>query len=228
MRRQYWIHLFALLVLVLVSACNPAAPTQSGTAGQPPAAQKTACEVQNFEATVLEGKNKGLAMEGHLTLQADAGGNLQIQLKTNDGKTVKGGGQVLGHAINLYFDLGNDQYIFGTGTLENSFADCKGTLGGTFAGPDRSDSGGWGCSCCPCYIRTISPPLGYRVVPADAVYGQGTWAQSEMKGNMSPTVTSDTRLIPPDFQSRILSSRERPGKSLLPTAGIRLWFVQPP
>jgi hypothetical protein len=150
-------------LLLILTACQPgAAQTPSGArpnATSATAAQ-TACEVRDFEATVLQGKDSGLTLQGTLIVQADATGRLTTRLTTKEGNTTRGSGQVTGRAINLEFDLGGGKHIFGTGTLDHDFADCTGALGGTFAGPDRADTGAWGCSCCPCYIRTISPTLG--------------------------------------------------------------------
>jgi hypothetical protein len=153
--------LLLLPALLVLTACGASGTTSPGSAVTvSPAAAQTACEVRDFEATILQGKDAGTSVQGTLTLQANTSGHLTTQLKSKDGKTIPGSGQVTGQAISLFFDLGDGKSIFGTGTLDHDFAACTGALGGTLAGPDRTDTGAWGCSCCPCYIRTISPTLG--------------------------------------------------------------------
>jgi hypothetical protein len=176
------------MLLLILTACQP------GVAQPPSAAQttapvaRTACEVRDFEATVLQGKDAGLSLQGTLILQADATGRLTTRLTPKAGNPTQGSGQVNGRAINLFFDLGAGKNIFGTGTLDHDFAECTGVLGGTFAGPDRADTGTWGCSCCPCYIRTISPTLGLephrplRTAPAAGQLSAGDFAL--IKGNL--------------------------------------------
>jgi hypothetical protein len=182
----------APVLLLILTACQPGAsqaPSISQTTTTAPAA-RSACEVRNFEATVLQGKNAGLTLQGTLILQADAAGRLMTRLTPKTGNATRGSGQVNGRAINLFFDLGAGKNIFGTGTLDHDFAECKGVLGGTFAGPDRADTGTWGCSCCPCYIRTISPTLGlaplrpFRAARAAEQLRAGEFAV--IKGNLVP------------------------------------------
>ena len=178
------------VLLLILTACQPGAaqPPSVAQATAPAPAARTACEVRNFEATVLQGKNAGLSLQGTLILQADANGRLTTRLTPKTRNATSGSGQVNGRAINLFFDLGAGKNIFGTGTLDHDFAECKGVLGGTFAGPDRADTGTWGCNCCPCYIRTISPTLGleplrpFRTAPTAGQLSSGDFAI--IKGNL--------------------------------------------
>lgn len=183
----------AAALLLILTACQPfSAPS----AGQAPAnattgatAARAACEVRDFEATVLQGKDTGLSVQGTLILQADTSGRLTTQLKTKDGNTTRGSGQVNGRAINLFFDLGGGKNIFGTGTLDHDFAACTGVLGGALAGPDRTDTGAWGCLCCPCYIRTISPTLGLaprRPLGIAPIAWRGAAGLAAITGNLAP------------------------------------------
>ena len=178
------------VLLLILTACQPGAsqPPSVAQTTAPAAAARTACEVRDFEATVLQGKNAGLSLQGTLILQADATGRLITRLTPKTGNATQGSGQVNGRAINLFFDLGGGKNIFGTGTLDHDFAECKGVLGGTFAGPDRADTGTWGCSCCPCYIRTISPTLGLKPIkPLRTASGAGQLPTGDfalIKGNL--------------------------------------------
>ncbi len=184
----------APLVMLLLSACSPrtagAPSTAPATATVSAAVSPSACEVRDFEATVLQGKDAGLTLHGTLILQADAAGRLTTRFTTTDGKATRGSGQVNGRAINLFFELGGGKNIFGTGTLDHDFRECTGVLGGTLAGPDRNDTGAWGCSCCPCYIRTISPTLGLapraHAVRALASGGRRDEAIAVLSGKLRP------------------------------------------
>ncbi len=55
--------------------------------------------------------------------------------------------QATGQAINFVFNLGNDQFIYGGGALEQDIRVCKAAGGGLFAGPKEGD---WGIDheCC--------------------------------------------------------------------------------
>lgn len=98
----------------------------------------------DFEATVYQGPSAGLSLIGPLSLQVDATGNLTGSLTASDGALVEVTGQAIGRSINLVFNLGQDQRIFGVGSLENDIHGCKGLAGGPFTGPKPGDSGDWG------------------------------------------------------------------------------------
>lgn len=96
-----------------------------------------------FEATVHQGPNAGLAVSGELQIQIDASGHLSGALVRPDGVQVVASGQTIGQAINMLFDLGNGQELFGVGTLSNDLQMCQGLGGGPLTGPKPGDSGDW-------------------------------------------------------------------------------------
>lgn len=126
------ISLVALLVALLTSACQLAiAPVSSGFC------------LSEFEATVRQGPDAGLALKGILFMQIAGPGNVNGVLKTTDDKEVKVVGQVNGHAINLTFATDENSYIFGTGSGAQELYRCNGAWGGPFAGPKPGDLGDW-------------------------------------------------------------------------------------
>jgi hypothetical protein len=99
----------------------------------------------SFTATVYRGLDTGLSVQGELTLQADASGSVTGVLKqTNGPQVVSIVGQANGRAINLLFDLGKKQLLFGVGTMQNDLRACEGQAGGSLVGPREADSGDWG------------------------------------------------------------------------------------
>ena len=97
-----------------------------------------------FEATVHRGPNKGLAVEGELTLRVEPSGSASGTVKQRDGSVVKADGQVDGRAISLAMDAGEGRTLYGTGASREVVSDCAGEMGGTLAGPEPGDSGDWG------------------------------------------------------------------------------------
>src|SRR4051812_27685618 len=69
----------------------------------------------DFEATVYQGPSKGTKLAGDFDLRISSIGELSGMLHTGDNKDVKVTGQANGHAINLVFNVGDQQYIFGSG-----------------------------------------------------------------------------------------------------------------
>jgi len=111
---------------------------------QATARASVACTISGFEATVRQGLSEGKSFAGSLALQEDADGGLSGTFASTDGKTTaQVVGQANGHAINLAIDLGNKQYLFGTGTMWNTFSECSGAMGGPFVGPQICDIGDW-------------------------------------------------------------------------------------
>jgi hypothetical protein len=127
--------LFASLALVaiLLAGCAPASSS----------AQGTPCTM-NFEATVRQGPDAGTAYTGTLKLTSGANGSLSGVLTQQNGGQVQVAGQANGRAINLIVDLGGGKHLFGVGTLENDFSQCKGAVGGPLVGPQSGDTGDWG------------------------------------------------------------------------------------
>jgi hypothetical protein len=96
-----------------------------------------------FEATVHQGPNAGLAVTGNLQIQISPSGQLSGALVRSDGVQIIASGQTIGQAINMFFDLGNGQQLFGVGTLSNNIQMCQGVAGGPLTGPKPGDSGDW-------------------------------------------------------------------------------------
>jgi|GEM_PF-6167339 len=102
-----------------------------------------------FEATVHQGPNaEKLSLTGTLHLIRKGNeGEVDGFLRLETGFEVPVFGQINGRAANLLFDLGNDVFIVGTGTMLQSLSD-EGCLnlkgGGVFAGPHPADVGSWG------------------------------------------------------------------------------------
>jgi hypothetical protein len=83
-----------------------------------------------------------------LTLEIDAKGSVTGALKRQQGPDVSLVGQADGRAINLVFDLGDGQQIFGVGTGTQDIHTCQGRFRGVFSGPALEDIGIWeSCSC---------------------------------------------------------------------------------
>lgn len=121
-----------LVVSVLLTACQPGfAPTRT-----------VACNTQ-FEATVHHGPNAGLSVTGTLLFFLDHSGEVSGVVVTGDGREIPTSGQANGRAINLTFQLDEQQYLFGVGSAENPINTCTGYWGGSFTGPASGDSGDW-------------------------------------------------------------------------------------
>jgi hypothetical protein len=132
MKTKFYVLCLNLLMVLILAACGQATP-----------AATTATCTSEFEATIHQGPNAGLSLVGELTLEVQPSGSLTGMLILDDGSQVKAVGQTEGRAINLMFDLGNDQQIFGVGTSEYDIRECKGVLGGPFSGPLPGDIGDW-------------------------------------------------------------------------------------
>lgn len=131
--------LLLCVVLLILTACQATgAPTTAVT-----------CR-SHFEATVRQGPNTGLALVGELGMTIDPLGRVQGALATETGDAIAVSGQVNQQAINLVFTVGEQQYVFGTGTGTAPIYTCDGMLGGPFAGPQPGDLGDWvTCFFCP-------------------------------------------------------------------------------
>lgn len=98
-----------------------------------------------FEAAVRQGPSAGVVLLGELSFAVERSGVLTGEFALEDGQTIPVVGQVTGRLIGLVFDLGQEQYVWGTGMGLNPIVseDCGGALGGTFAGPADGDLGDW-------------------------------------------------------------------------------------
>lgn len=124
--------LVAAVCVLILTACQPGlAPTAAVTC------------LSQFEATVHHGPNAGLAVTGKLLFTLDHAGALTGGIATADGSEIPVVGQANGRAINLTFQLDEQQYLFGVGSAENPITTCTGYWGGSFTGPASGDSGDW-------------------------------------------------------------------------------------
>jgi hypothetical protein len=124
------------LVLVACGSTDPSSPS-SGAAS-------FSCTFKQFSATVYQGPDRGLSVQGQLTLQVNQTGSLSGTLKQTSGPDVSVVGQADGRAINLVFNLGQNRLLFGVGTLQQDIHSCAGAAGGPLVGPNGPDSGNWG------------------------------------------------------------------------------------
>lgn len=116
----------------------------AGCGGNGTGATNTAACALDFEATVYYGPSAGRSFSGRLDLQIESSGELSGTLTQLDGVQISISGQTNGHALNLLFDLGSSQYVFGAGTTQFNLRDCRGVGGGPFSGPMPGDIGDWG------------------------------------------------------------------------------------
>ena len=154
MRRLRSTLMVLLVALVgLVSCERPESPEVIATsrAGMATSESRSAteeaklpkCHLQ-FQAKVHQGPEAGLSLAGDLKTEVDRTGVFSSTLIQENGPTLTVTGQLNGRAVNLLVALGNAQYLFGVGTLQNASADCVGVVGGTLTGPQAGDSGDWG------------------------------------------------------------------------------------
>jgi hypothetical protein len=95
-------------------------------------------------ATVRQGPSAGLALSGVLMMKADETGAIDgATLWTEAEDPIEIVGQANGRLIGLVLDAGEDQTIYGVGSMQTTLDVCGGGMGGTFAGPVEGDSGDW-------------------------------------------------------------------------------------
>lgn len=155
--------LIVLLVLLLVAGCQPVMPINALPAtGSVQSAITTTSVAEtslsqgsgqpgpvhcliDFEATVRQGPSSGVALLGVFDFQVDEAGVLYGKLMQENGGEILAAGQVIGRAVHLVFDLGEDQTVFGVGTAKVRITNdtCGLALGGPFVGPTPGDAGDW-------------------------------------------------------------------------------------
>jgi hypothetical protein len=96
-----------------------------------------------FQGAIRQGPNAALAFIGDLHLAIAESSSFQGTLTREDRTVITTTGQVDGQAIHLVFDLGNDAFVFGVGTLQNRISASQGVAGGLLTGPQPGDSGDW-------------------------------------------------------------------------------------
>lgn len=98
----------------------------------------------HFEATVYGGPDRGLTLRGTLRLRVPrSGGGAVGTLTRKNGSVVPVSGQIQGHAVNLFFQVGGGRHIFGVGTAGYDSSQKRWAVGGPLVGPRRGDSGDW-------------------------------------------------------------------------------------
>lgn len=98
----------------------------------------------NFTGTVRLGPDMGAVWQGLLTLSVAADGTLAGTLEQPTGETIIVSGTAIGQSITLIFDLGDGNYVIGTGGLNRNIHDHPTIMGGTLSGPNEGDIGDWG------------------------------------------------------------------------------------
>jgi hypothetical protein len=146
------------MLMVSSSISTVTAAPLSPTLSQSPSID---CLFAQFRATIHTGPDSGTSLQGNLQLHIDHDGSVTGVLKQAKGPDIDSVGQANGRAINLIFDLGHNQLIYGVGTLQNPIQMCKGSAGGPFVGPAEEDSGSWlaprMCAAINCAFNQASP-----------------------------------------------------------------------
>lgn len=143
-----------------------AAPRSQVSTPVPPAEGEPLVCGFAFEATVRQGPSGGTTYRGGLKLAVDPTGgvtgwlgvpdpNVATPASVEDVEWVAVAGQARGRAINLLFQVSEDHYVYGVGTLEQPITACEGRLGGPFVGPQPGDAGDWVGSGGRCSIDCI-------------------------------------------------------------------------
>lgn len=101
--------------------------------------------VAQFTATVREGPDAGLMLQGELRFRLDDRRFISGVLVEPDSTRVPFAGQTDGRSIEVVFTPSDDQVIRGVGTLSVPIGSGQpGTGGGVFHGPQGHDRGDWG------------------------------------------------------------------------------------
>ena len=151
--------------LVTISGRSAAAQDATPAGGVTSAGELPAgvCAIP-FEATVRQGASAGQEYSGLLIVKVEDDGSLAGDLIPHGAAPISVVGQATGRAVNLMFTVADGQYVFGVGTAEQPLvgAECGGTMGGPFVGPQAGDAGDWlTCNCelnPSCYLCDNPPP----------------------------------------------------------------------
>ena len=101
------------------------------------------CYIQ-FQAAIQAGPDAGLSVAGDLKFEVARTGVLSGTLLRESGPALAVSGQVTGRAANLILDLGDGQFLFAVGTLQNDLEACTGVIGGTLTSSRPGNRGDWG------------------------------------------------------------------------------------
>ncbi|MFL5760007.1 MAG: hypothetical protein ACJ789_09720 [Thermomicrobiales bacterium] len=98
-----------------------------------------------LSARFAVGPDKGKDLKGDLTLKIGAldGAIDDGSFKDKGGATYDVVGQATGRALNLLFTGGDEETIALSGTAQRDVVLCRGSMQGTFGGPDIEDLGTW-------------------------------------------------------------------------------------
>jgi len=158
--RGRFVRTLPMLALVGASLVNGGAYAHGEGGDEVVASQATRTCSTAFEVTIHEGPSAPVLLAGGLTLQIEPSGSFNGTLTRGvanadelealgvlPARDIPVVGQVNGHAINLLFDLGEGQRVFGAGTAESDLDQCDGdipgAIGGPAVGPQPGDRGDW-------------------------------------------------------------------------------------
>ncbi len=96
-----------------------------------------------LQARIQQGPSTGLTLNGDLRVTIDSANRLQGTLTRETGSPLTVTGQIVGLAIHLSFELGDNNAVLGVGTLQHDISNPQGTAGGLLTGPQPGDSGDW-------------------------------------------------------------------------------------
>ena len=128
-------------------------------APSPVATPRAADIAGNFSATIYQGPDRGLTLQGLLELTGGQGGRLSGRLTPASGAAVPVSGQLTGTAISLVFYLPGGKQVFGVGAIGQDPDSKRWVAGGPLVGPGPGDSGDWSIcfQCDPCEPFTLCP-----------------------------------------------------------------------
>ena len=141
MRRRIWTAGSLLLLIAIFTLAWASA--RAATPQQAAKLHIIAGIKEPFTATVLQGPDRGLALTGTLRVQILSSGVITGTLRAKSRLPLPVTGQLKGQLIALYFNLGKDRNIFGTGILGYDRFAKHNVIGGTFTGPSDLSTGVW-------------------------------------------------------------------------------------
>lgn len=179
-----------------------------------------------FRATVRQGPSAGLVLTGDLSFGTLEGGRVNGTLDLAEGQRLKWSGQATGKALNWIMELGEENYLFGVGAIQEEIYTCRGVGGGPFTGPQAGDSGDWS------WQREATTSSQPGAVSSDAIQNlQAVLAigllfllmvlalvllasrRRDVRQVASPAVTSARRMSPEDWEGE----PERPFEQFVST-----------
>lgn len=118
----------------------PLLPVQGATAASP----RLVCTARPFDADILRGPDRDLALVGELAFKERRPGRLSGTLN-NHGRVVRVSGSVSGRRLRLVFHLHTGLNMSGTGLSTGAITTCAQVpRSGRARGPRAGDTGRWG------------------------------------------------------------------------------------